>query len=248
MTNIDDIKLDGQDIAFVRNKSEVVFPEYAARENLKLWYDFSGRTNADAQKVVAEDLSGNGNNGTLNGFAYASGSGYQDGGLKLDGIDDKIFGDFSYDSTPFSLEFIYEHSSSKNYALGTFGGVAAVLINGVRLDFRYLDSDNNRIISSFPNIPFHDGINKLDIVYELVGGIPFLSIFINGELFERREITLIQKSNGYKCLLAWQQGGITFFYYFDKVFFSFRKYTKSLTASEISHNYAIDKKRFNITD
>lgn len=90
MTNIDDIKLAGEDIAFVRNKGEVVFPEYAARENLKLWYDFSGRTNADAQKAIAEDLSGNGNNGTLSGFAYETGSGYDIDALLFDGIDDFI--------------------------------------------------------------------------------------------------------------------------------------------------------------
>ena len=39
---------------------------------------FSGRTNLDIQKGIAEDLSGNGNNGVLQNFAYTDESGYLD--------------------------------------------------------------------------------------------------------------------------------------------------------------------------
>jgi hypothetical protein len=241
MTNIDDIKLAGEDIAFVRNNCEVVFPEYAARDNLKLWYDFSGRTNTDAQKGVAEDLSGNGNNGTLNGFAYASGSGYEDGGLKGDGIDDNISGDFTYDESDFTLEFTFKLAGGV-VALGTFGFFNSVVLASNSA----ITARTNNGITTFTKSTAN-GTHNISIVY--TSATKTLSAYRDGVIINNVVLSAnIIKYDYYKALMAWQQGGNTFTNYMNDKLFSFRKYTKALTASEISHNYAIDKKRFNITD
>ena len=87
---IEEIKVGQKEILFARHNGKLIYPKYASTENLVLHYDFSGRTNLDVQKGIAEDLSGNGNNGVLQNFAYTDESGYLDNALIFDGIDDFI--------------------------------------------------------------------------------------------------------------------------------------------------------------
>lgn len=87
---IEEIKIGDKNVLFARHNGKLIYPKYASTENLVLHYDFSGRTNLDAQKGIAEDLSGNGNNGVLQNFAYIGESGYLDNALIFDGIDDFI--------------------------------------------------------------------------------------------------------------------------------------------------------------
>lgn len=88
---IEEIKIGQKNVHFARHNGKVVYPNYAAKENLVLWYDFSGRTNLDVNKGIAEDLSGNGNDGILENFAYESGSGYDSNSyLEFDNVDDFI--------------------------------------------------------------------------------------------------------------------------------------------------------------
>ena len=76
--------------AFIYQGDDLLYPNYSAPENLVLHYDFSGIKNGDVTKGVARDLSGNGNDGTLQNFGYEEGSGYLDNALIFDGIDDFI--------------------------------------------------------------------------------------------------------------------------------------------------------------
>lgn len=87
---MEEIKVGQKEILFARHNGKLIYPKYASTENLVLHYDFSGRTNLDIQKGIAEDLSGNGNNGVLQNFAYIGESGYLDNALTFDGIDDFI--------------------------------------------------------------------------------------------------------------------------------------------------------------
>ncbi|MDD4407692.1 MAG: LamG domain-containing protein, partial [Bacilli bacterium] len=60
------------------------------QDGLLLWYDLNDKINADADRNIADDLSGNGNNGTLTNFDYIDTSGYTSDGLRFDNIDDFI--------------------------------------------------------------------------------------------------------------------------------------------------------------
>lgn len=245
MTNIDDIKLAGDDIAFVRNKGEVVFPEYAARENLKLWYDFSGRTNTDAQKGVAEDLSGNGNNGTLNGFAYESGSGYEDGALKIDGIDDYI-GTNVISVPEISICAVIMTNSSSNYPAifskrnNIYYAWELDIPQGEgRLELRINDNYNRAFC---PTFLIKDKFYFLGIS---ISGDE-VTFFINNSYsihtlpigFRERIAPVNIGRRGYIGATEQWKGGV----------YNFLIYDRKLTQEEFSHNYEIDKKRFNITD
>ena len=85
------IEIGNKPIDFVFQGDELIHPNYVAKDNLVLHYDFSGRTNLDVKKGIAEDLSGNGNDGILENFAYESGSGYDSNSyLEFDNVDDFI--------------------------------------------------------------------------------------------------------------------------------------------------------------
>ena len=85
----DELRVGGSKPAFIYEGNELVYPN-PVKDGLVLWYDFSGRSNADGQRGIAEDLSGNGNRGTLQNFNFTEESGYESKGLKLDGVDDFI--------------------------------------------------------------------------------------------------------------------------------------------------------------
>lgn len=82
------VKLGDKNIPFIYQGNELLYPT-PVKDGLVLWYDFKGMKNSDVSKNVARDLSGKGNNGTLQNFNYTSESGYNEG-LKFDGIDDNL--------------------------------------------------------------------------------------------------------------------------------------------------------------
>ena len=58
-------------------------------DSLVLWLDGTTGNNYE-QTDTWKDLSGNGNDGQLRNFGYTEGSGWVDGGLKFDGVDDYV--------------------------------------------------------------------------------------------------------------------------------------------------------------
>ena len=85
----DELRVGENKPAFIYEGNELVYPN-PVKDGLVLWYDFSGRTNTDSQRGIAEDLSGNGNHGTLQNFNYTSESGYDKNKLLFDGVDDRL--------------------------------------------------------------------------------------------------------------------------------------------------------------
>lgn len=71
----DNIRMGNNPIARVYHKGKLSYPN-PVKDGLILWYDFLGKSNSDPNREIAEDLSENGNNGTLNNFSYELGSGY----------------------------------------------------------------------------------------------------------------------------------------------------------------------------
>lgn len=129
-----DRSLDEQEIkSFIR---KYIDPEYLLPSGIPTpdcYYDFSQGSNDDETRETITDLSGNGNNAVAHNFAWnEEGSGYKDGALVFDGVDDYVSLD-AFDSgfkTVFivcnfhqSYKFIYDQRSSCNalmqYALYT---------------------------------------------------------------------------------------------------------------------------------
>src|SRR5699024_10101965 len=106
----DSIKLGNTDIPFVFRGDELMYPNYV-KDGLVLHYDFSGMSNSDESRGVAKDLSGNGNDGTLQNFNFTEESGYDKNKLIFDGVDDEIgFTDVISEQTTenqrWSVEFV----------------------------------------------------------------------------------------------------------------------------------------------
>ncbi len=83
------IYIGNKEIARAYHKGKVVYPN-PVKDGLVLWFDAKGRTNGDKYKNVWKDLSGNGNHGELMNFGYTEDSGWVDGGLRFDGVDDYV--------------------------------------------------------------------------------------------------------------------------------------------------------------
>lgn len=87
-----DRSLDEQEIkAFIR---KYIDPEYLLPSEIltpDCYYDFSLGSNDDENKDTIKDLSGNGNDAVAHNFAWnEDGSGYKDGALIFDGVDDYV--------------------------------------------------------------------------------------------------------------------------------------------------------------
>lgn len=91
------------------------------QDGLILHYDFKGKSNEDDNKDIIEDLSGNGNHGTLHNFNFNGNSGYTKEGLEFDGSNDEIkFNDIifhPYEDWTIQL-LITQKGSSYSYPVG----------------------------------------------------------------------------------------------------------------------------------
>ena len=81
------------------------------REGLIGYYTGRGRSNDDENKNVLPDLSGNGNDLENKNFAYTINSGYGDGYIQYDGVDD-----FSYSETLNTDINVHIHCVCSNYS------------------------------------------------------------------------------------------------------------------------------------
>ena len=238
---------------FAFKGDDLIYPNYAAKENLVLHYDFNGMKNNDVTKGVARDLSGNGKDGALTGFGYIAGSGYQNGGLRFDGIDDHIQGGFTMNLTPeFTIEYIfksfreegYEFFMGNGYPISPTSGwsIQTIIIGSNGLGFRVFSTENVGF-SIFSQI-FPKNGNDYAIVVTYNG--IYMKLFINGVLVNTREYqNMLVKPSSYNFKIGeMPYGG----YRPKQNVKSARIYNVALTDSEVIKNYSIDKKRFNLID
>lgn len=237
--------MGGKKLAFVRLGNQVVFPKYAAHENLVLWYDFMGRTNSDTKRTIAEDLSGNGNHGELLNFAFEEGGGYQDDGLRFDGVDDHIKAD-KKDSfinlNSITIECVIKldnigvvqrivDRSYNNYSLVVWN------TRKVRLE---VGGGGTNIYS---NLELEVGTKyQITAIYDNDEGKA--SLFING--IEDANYNIVRDINISNAALSFGTGGSIQF--LDGNIYSTRIYNRALTPEEIQTNYQIDKQRLNIIE
>ncbi len=240
------IEIGNKKIDFVYQGDNLLYPNYAAKENLVLHYDFSGMKNTDVTKAVARDLSSNRKNGSLNNFGYVIGSGYNSDSISGDGVDDYITmpSEFKYDSTPFTFEFTVKLDDvspawNKYNNIARFGhGNWWIAYRGT--DYIGLYSGVNNILYPYVKNNRYEKI-KLSLVY------------LNDELMVYEDgIYVISYPIGPIVDIVGESDKFLFrgvgSPYGKVAIYNFLKYNKALTPSEIAQNYAIDKKRFNITD
>ena len=248
----DELRVGDGKPAFIYEGNELVYPN-PVKDGLVLWYDFSGRTNTDGQRGIAEDLSGNGNHGTLQNFNFTPESGYDKNKLLFDGVDDRVIEISPTVNAIYTYESTFLISSQQSDWGGVFGnyhhksgdragGNISAYKNNTSSSVRvaYADSSGEyRFLSTPVSV---EQINHVTAVF----GEGVERIYINGEL--RNENT-----NGYTPIPSIDGFGLSLgvwesvsSYTFDGDVFSVRAYNRPLTPEEIAHNYAIEKERFSI--
>ena len=227
------------------------FSEYpdVVQDGLVLWYDFKGITNEDRNKETAEDLSGNGNDGSLLNFSYNESSGYLNG-LNFDGENDIILVPASESlssSESLTFEILYtleeihqgyskniikqSSSSDSNYNLYNFGEYNG---NGGGGNVALYSTTGGRwgTISGSTKLKLGETV-LLTISFEsslggqlYKNGVPIGSRMGNGPL----------ATNNSNLQIALPKSRLKFL----------RIYNKALSEKEVLHNYAIEKDRWSL--
>ena len=81
--------VDGVEVLYAMRNGKIVDPNIPM-DGLVCYLDTRGKYNTDVYRNTLLDLSGNGNHGTLQNFNFTDGSGYENSGLKFDGVDDLL--------------------------------------------------------------------------------------------------------------------------------------------------------------
>ena len=237
----DELRVGENKPAFIYEGSELVYPN-PVKDGLVLWYDFSGRTNTDGQRGIAEDLSGNGNHGTLQNFNFTPESGYDKNKLLFDGVDDyidvaryetsKSFTiSMTVETSPKDTQFLFGASHNAFYLRKYLGNR---LHASVWSDKQYTISEQGF---------FTDEYEVSDVSYILDFTNKKLSIAGNGVVLVSTDFNGDYEDILIRRLGVWILGNGD---HLDGGLLSTKIYNRPLSPEEIQHNYAIEKERFNI--
>lgn len=155
--NWGELRLGANHPAFIWQGDKLIFPN-PIKDGLLLWYDFKGMRNTDVSRGTAKDLSGNGNHGTLQNFAYNNTSDfklpdlYKNTKLIVKDPSDPIYSD--YPNPPVGAVFNnYNPVSNKiNRGIIEMPALANTLIANMKLYHLYNDSvflENAKIIGDY---------------------------------------------------------------------------------------------------
>lgn len=215
-------------------------------EGLVLYYDLGKKDSV--QGNLLKDLSGNGNDGTINGATV------QDGSLQLDGVDDWVaIKELNYSNI--TLEIVLQHDENP-------GNEESAYIENFQAGGYGLSSYDSKAstpynkFSVFINNKYETCSSSEEIlkgkVYSLSGSYDQNNIYFseNGVI----NTTAIQGNIGYSqnqtiMSLGCNPNGTESTYgFFKGKIYAVRIYNRALTKEEILNNYNIDQKRFKISN
>ncbi len=238
-----DVFIGENKVARMYHKAKVIYPT-PIQDGLILWYDFMGRGNNDTKRDVAEDLSGNSNNGDLQNFVFENDSGYEDG-LVFDGVDDLLLSpilNFTQEND-FSIEMSFCNETERPGIYTMFLNVSAA----ARDYFALYNAPTSRIF-----IPYAFGVSiRTADKIETVGKRSFtltyssesrdLKMYLNGESLSIENYATSEISfriQGLRPLWYTQAHPMSLY--------SFKVYDKTLTKEEVIYNHALEKSRWNL--
>ena len=167
------------------------------REGLIGYYTGRGRSNTDENKNILPDLSGNGNDLENKNFAYTPESGYGDGYIQYDGIDDfstssldKLTEIENISSIMFTLSGIQNYSDQKDNCWNggayvtdkntiAFRNNAVTYGNGGYVDGKYIS--RNATINNLPGVhtiacnAFSGTVTSYFNIGSVLNGIPYVA-------------------------------------------------------------------------
>lgn len=186
------------------------------------------------------DLSGNGNNGKINGPVWDVNK------FNFDGLNDYIvMGQYNYDLM--TVEIVFETSEENNQVIvgSQQKGGCGIYTWPTEIGIQCYSEDNNKFMS----IEFNNTELNTKYVATLVLENNILSLYINGDLYATINNVLSYKYP--ENSTHWVIGANPYKDYGVEDFFignvyNARIYNKALTETEVHNNYMVDKYRFDI--
>lgn len=242
------VKLGDKNIPFIYQGDELLYPN-PVKDGLVLWYDFKSMSNSDVTKGFAKDLSGHGNNGTLQNFAYTSESGYNDG-LKFDNVDDIVSLGVPMGYS-FTLSMTLEVNPNipvqffcgANYAMFYIRKFsddlhASITVEGVDGGIKQLTTyGGNAFFSNLSN----SNKTKFQVSITVDSNTKALSLYGNGELLTDRNFEEEIKLSNLNKLGRWVSSSNL-----DGKILSTQLYNRALSDQEIQYNYNLEKERWGL--
>ncbi|UXS43727.1 LamG domain-containing protein [Staphylococcus delphini] len=237
------VKLGDKNIPFIYQGNELLYPN-PIKDGLVLWYDFKGMSNSDTGKDIAEDLSGNNNDGTLFNLGFnTNGSGYNDG-LYFDGVDDYL-----ELSNPLKEQKLYEQTWTVSIVVSLKDDYPKnPVVNGINkgLEIRNIYNQNkvlNFISNSSTTYLYSTKSIEKNKKNHITYTFNYLnrenSIYINGELDSRITVEENYRPDGMLNLLGISPQR-------NNVIYSLVIYNRALTDQEVQHNYKLEKERWGL--
>lgn len=242
------VKLGDKNIPFIYQGDELLYPN-PVKDGLVLWYDFKGIKNDDFNKGIAEDLSGNENNGELQNFAYTNESGYNDG-LKFDNVDDVVSLDVPMGKS-FTLSMTIEinHDTPVQFFCGGNYAMFYIRKNSDNLHasitLESLDGGYKQITSYNDNNFFSSLLesNKTKFQFSITvdNNVKKMVLYGNGKQLNDRSFEEDVKIVNLTKLGYWYKSNNL-----DGRIFSTQLYNRALTEQEIQYNYQLEKERWGL--
>lgn len=216
---------------------------------LVMYLDAGNSKSYPGSGTAWNDLSGNGNNGTLtNGPTFSSSN---QGGIVLDGLNDRIqatspFGDIDWSVTPFSCCIFaritaYGDRSIANLNSLTSSNYICTSLIGYGRIWWYFVKNSTSTQSAFSAINSENApeTNHIVITYNGSGLVSTnIKFYRNGIQLS----TLVGGGATVNNETSITIGGVN--YPFQGTVYSFSLYNRALSASEVSQNYNATKGRF----
>lgn len=142
--------IDGRKVLYSM-KGGVIQDPSIPTDGLVCYLDTRGKNNTDKHRGTLLDLSGNGNNGTLQNFGFNEESGYvKDVGLRFDGVDDFLEASFPRIET-YTIFMDFDHIVRT--------GVADFILTAGNFKFHYWAEDNVYSLEVLNQAGTYDDVN-----------------------------------------------------------------------------------------
>ena len=205
------------------------------KENLIIHLDGTNPGNTDG---IWQDLSGNGNHGTINGATKTN------NGYKFDGINDYISFAKSHSYENLTLETIVS-SSNVGTIIANFetGGYGLQIDDTNIIAKSYIDNDYSTLTKN------KNDINDIvHLAYTIDSN--YQKLYIDGSLVASKKvegtIKNLEEENIFLTLGA-NPDSDGYSEYFSGSIYSLKLYSKVLNDSEVKQNYELDKTKYNMT-